>query len=75
MERTLAGVQETLNRLDRNLLDPGAPVQRHAEDTMIELQRAAQALRALGEYLQRHPESILRGKPADPPLGMREKTR
>lgn len=75
VERTLAGVQETLNRLDRNLLDPSAPVQRHVEDTMIELQRAAQALRALGEYLQRHPESILRGKPADPPLGMREKMR
>ena len=77
VERTLAGVQQSLNRLDRNLLDSSAPVQRQVEDTMIELQRAAQALRTLGEYLQRHPESILRGKPADAPLGSDagEKTR
>ncbi len=77
VERTLAGVQQSLNRLDRNLLDSSAPVQRPVEDTMIELQRAAQALRTLGEYLQRHPESILRGKPADAPLGSDagEKTR
>jgi paraquat-inducible protein B len=76
VERTLAGVQESLNRLDRNLLDPSAPVQRQVEDAMTELQRAAQALRALGEYLQRHPESILRGKPPDPPLSeTREKSR
>ncbi len=77
VERTLTGVQQSLQRLDRNLLDPSAPVQRQVEDTMVELQRAAQALRALGEYLQRHPESMLRGKPADAPLGSdaMEKTR
>lgn len=75
VQRTLASVQQSLQRLDRNLLDAGSPVQRNAEQTMIELQRAAQALRTLGDYLQRHPESILRGKPADPPLAPGENKR
>jgi len=76
VQRTLASVQESLNRLDRNLLDQNAPVQRNVEQTMVELQRAAQSLRVLGDYLQRHPESILRGKKEDPPvLGSQEKTK
>ncbi|CAG1019674.1 Intermembrane transport protein PqiB [Burkholderiaceae bacterium] len=69
VQRTLSSVQESLARLDRNVLDETAPMQRNVEQTMIELQRAAQSLRALGDYLQRHPESMLRGKRADPPVG------
>jgi hypothetical protein len=30
--------------------------------------RAAHSLRVLGDLLQRHPESLLRGTPADPAL-------
>lgn len=75
VQRTLASVQESLQRLDRNVLDETAPMQRNVEQTMIELQRAAQALRTLGDYLQRHPESILRGKRADPPLTPGDKPR
>jgi paraquat-inducible protein B len=58
VERTLRSVQESLGRLDRNLLDDTAPLQRNVEQTMLELQRAAQSLRTLGDYLQRHPEAI-----------------
>jgi paraquat-inducible protein B len=68
VNKTLGGVQESLGRIDRNLLDPSAPVQRNVEDTMRELQRAAQSLRVLTDYLQRHPESLLRGKPEDAKL-------
>jgi paraquat-inducible protein B len=65
VRRTLQSVQETLARADRQLLDPSAPIQRNAEQTLLDLQRAAQSLRVLADYLQRHPESLLRGKPAD----------
>jgi paraquat-inducible protein B len=65
VRRTLQSVQETLQRADRALLDPTAPIQRNAEQTMHDLQRAAQSLRTLADYLQRHPESLLRGKPDD----------
>ena len=75
VQHTLQSVQDSLQRLDRNLLDDSAPVQRNVEQTMVELQRAAQALRTLGDYLQRHPESILRGKKADPAPGSQETTR
>lgn len=65
VRRTLQSVQETLTRTDRQLLDPSAPIQRNAEQTLLDLQRAAQSLRVLTDYLQRHPESLLRGKPDD----------
>jgi paraquat-inducible protein B len=65
VRRTLQSVQETLSRADRHLLDPSAPIQRNAEQTLLDLQRAAQSLRVLTDYLQRHPESLLRGKPDD----------
>jgi len=68
VRRTLQSVQESLARADRNLLDPSAPLQRNAEQTLIDLQRAAQSLRVLTDYLQRHPESLLRGKPDDPKI-------
>lgn len=75
VDKTLGSVREaldsaqgTLDRANRQLLDPSAPVQRNAEQTMRDLQRAAQSLRVLTDYLQRHPESLLRGKPDDPEL-------
>jgi paraquat-inducible protein B len=71
VQRTLARAQTTLDNLDRNVTDPSAPVQRNLEDTLIELQRTARALRVLADYLQQHPESLLRGKPADAPVPKR----
>ncbi len=68
VRETLGAAQGTLDTANRQLLDPSAPVQRNIEQTMGELQRAAQSLRVLTDYLQRHPESLLRGKPDDPKL-------
>lgn len=65
MQRTLAGAQTSLERVDRTLLDERAPMQRNLEGTLAEFQRAALSLRVLSDYLQRHPEALLRGKPAD----------
>ena len=65
-EKTLQQAQKTLASADTNLIDDRAPLQRSAGDALAEMQRAAQSLRVLADYLQRHPESLLRGKPADP---------
>ena len=44
-----------------------APLQRGVSGTLQELRRASQSLRTLADYLQRHPEALLRGKSADAP--------
>jgi len=71
VQKTLARAQASLDNLDRNVTDPGAPVQQNLQDTLLELQRTARALRVLADYLQQHPDSILRGKPADAPIPQR----
>jgi paraquat-inducible protein B len=71
VQRTLQRTQATLENLDRNIADPSAPVQRNLEDAMLELQRTSRALRLLSDYLQQHPEALLRGKPADAPVPKR----
>jgi paraquat-inducible protein B len=65
---TLGNADRSLQQLDRNLTGDDANLQRNANQTLDELQRTARALRALADYLQRHPESLLRGKPADVPF-------
>ena len=66
VQETLASAQQTLRSAEANLTDPQAPVQRSASQTLAEMQRAATALRVLADYLQRHPDSLLRGKAPDP---------
>ena len=69
VQRSLKSLQVTLDGLDRNITQPDAPLQRNAGQALGEIQRAARALRVLGDYLQQHPESLLRGKPADADVG------
>jgi paraquat-inducible protein B len=64
--QTLASAQATLRSAEANITDAQSPLQRNANQALAELQRAAQALRVLADYLQRHPETILRGKPDEP---------
>jgi len=65
VQKTLTSTQATLDNLDRNVTHGDAPLQRNVTQALAEMQRAAQALRVLSDYLQQHPESLLRGKPAD----------
>jgi paraquat-inducible protein B len=67
-QAALESLDRTMQNVDRNLLDPNASVQRGLGDTLREVERAANALRVLADYLQQHPESLLRGKAPDPAL-------
>ncbi len=69
VQKSLKSLQGTLDGLDRNLVQPDAPLQRDASQALAEMQRAARALRVLGDYLQQHPETLLKGKPADASVG------
>lgn len=58
---TLRQAQGTL-KTAQDALSENSGLQTDVHRTMTELERAARSLRALGDYLQRHPESLLRGK-------------
>ena len=55
-------LQKTLADVDKTLVGPDAPVQQELRDALQEFARAASSLRDLTDYLQRHPESLIRGK-------------
>ena len=44
-----------------------APAQQELRDALQEITRAARSLRLLGDFLERHPESLLRGKSKEKP--------
>ncbi|SFA68820.1 paraquat-inducible protein B [Collimonas sp. OK607] len=49
-------------RAANDTLAPNAPMQQDARHMMQELTRSAASLRTLTDYLERHPEALLRGK-------------
>jgi paraquat-inducible protein B len=50
----------------KDVLGQDAPLQTDLSATLLELSRAAKSVSALVDYLERHPESLLRGKTGDP---------
>jgi paraquat-inducible protein B len=61
---SLDSVRKTLTGA-KQLLSADAPLQQDMRETLRELNRAARSLRTLSDYLEQHPESLLRGKTED----------
>jgi paraquat-inducible protein B len=61
---TLAAAHDALVSANR-ALQSDSPIQQSTADTMRELSRTAASFRALAEYLERHPEALIRGKTED----------
>jgi paraquat-inducible protein B len=61
---TLEETRRTLTTVERALATD-APLQQNANDAMREVGRAAQAVRILVDYLERHPEALICGKKED----------
>jgi paraquat-inducible protein B len=51
----------------QSTLGDDAPIKQDLREALHGLTRAAESLRVLADYLERHPEALLRGKPKDPP--------
>jgi paraquat-inducible protein B len=49
----------------KEALAQGGALNNNLGDALLQLSRAAKSLGALADYLERHPESLIRGKPAD----------
>ena len=66
---TLNEAKRTMKSANDALLATDSPIQQDLRGTLVELNRAAASLRLLTDYLQRHPESLLRGKAPDVTFG------
>jgi paraquat-inducible protein B len=61
LKATIGQARKTLESAERTVA-PDSPVQEDLRETLGEVTRAAESLRTLVDYLERHPESIIRGK-------------
>jgi paraquat-inducible protein B len=59
---TIGVVDRVLNNTDATLVGKEAPAQQELRDALQEITRAARSLRVLADYLEQHPESLIRGK-------------
>jgi paraquat-inducible protein B len=62
--QTVAQARDTLSTL-QELLAHDSPLQHKLDQTLEDTDATMQELRSLADFLQRHPESLLRGRPAD----------
>ncbi len=62
---TLKEAEEAMKNANDALSDGGS-LNKNLGDTLLQLSRAAKSLGALADYLERHPEALIRGKPEDP---------
>ena len=67
--QTLPGLTSTLDELQKTLrtansaIAENSPQREKLGDTLQELERMSRSLRDLADYLGRHPESLIRGRP------------
>jgi paraquat-inducible protein B len=68
LEKTLSGFDQTLSGVDKTLtsargvMSPDAPLVVDMENTLKELSAVSRSVRELADYLDEHPESLIRGK-------------
>ncbi|SHN18808.1 paraquat-inducible protein B [Duganella sacchari] len=61
MKDTLGAARKTFSEADQ-LLQKDSPVQSDLREALQQLTQTLQSLNALSDYLERHPESLIRGK-------------
>jgi paraquat-inducible protein B len=67
LRRAATAAERALNSTDNTLLGPDAPAQQELREALQEIARSARAIRLLADYLERNPETLLRGKNKENP--------
>ncbi len=67
LRRATASADRVLKNTDATLLGKDAPGQQELRDALQEITRAARSLRVLTDYLERHPDALIRGKAEEKP--------
>jgi paraquat-inducible protein B len=68
LDSTVVSARGTLDRARSTLdtangvIEPNSPQSQELNQTLQEVSRAARSMRVLADYLERHPEALLRGK-------------
>jgi paraquat-inducible protein B len=65
--RAMASADKMLANTDATIVGKDAPGQQEFRDAMAEVARAARSLRTLTDYLERHPDALIRGKTEEKP--------
>jgi paraquat-inducible protein B len=65
--KTMQSLHQAIADADRSLLNQDAPASQDLHNTLQELTSAARSVRVFVDYLQRHPEMLIRGKKEDNP--------
>ena len=60
--RAIATADRALSNADATLFAQDSPAPQDLRDALQEVTRAARAVRVLVDYLERHPEILIRGK-------------
>ena len=67
LRQAVATANVLLKNTDATLLGKDAPAQQELRDALQEITAAARSVRVLADYLDRHPEALIRGKSEDKP--------
>jgi paraquat-inducible protein B len=64
VRQTLESLQDAMSAAEQTLsiASEGSPVRHGLEQTLTEISAAARSIRVLAEYLENHPDSLIRGK-------------
>jgi paraquat-inducible protein B len=62
----MTALRDGVSALRDNVAAPDSAIQQTTRSTLEQLENAARSLRGLADYLQHHPESLLRGRASGP---------
>ena len=67
LHSTISAAERVLNSTDATIVGKDAPVPQDLHDALGEIAGAARSLRILTDFLERHPEALIRGKTGEKP--------
>jgi paraquat-inducible protein B len=67
VRQAIATADKALKNADSTLFSKDSPAPQDLRDALQEMTRAARSVRVLVDYLERHPDVLIRGKSTEKP--------
>ena len=65
LRRAIGNADRVVQNADTTLFSKDSPAPQDLRDMLQEITRAARSVRVLVDYLERHPDMLIRGKPTE----------